>query len=42
MQIKMSQEIPCEYVIEEFQEYQNLIKVTLVSPLKGMADCDYN
>lgn len=38
--IKISQEIPCEYGIEEFQEYQNPIKVTLTSPLKGTADCD--
>lgn len=41
MQVKISQEIPCEYVIEEFKEYQNPIKVTLASPLKGTADCDY-
>lgn len=42
MQIKIAQEIPCQYLIEVFQEYQNPIKVTLVSPLGSMADCDYN
>ena len=42
MQIKITQEIPCKYLIEEFQEYQNPIKITLESPFRGMADCDYN
>lgn len=34
------QEIPCEYAIKEFPEYQNSIKITLVSSLKGITDCD--
>lgn len=42
MQIFKKQEIPYEYAIEEFQAYYNPIKVTLVSPLGGMANCDYN
>lgn len=37
MQIKITQEIPCQYVIEVLQEYQNPIKVTIVSSLGGMA-----
>lgn len=32
---KNPQEIPCEYAIEEFPEYQNPIKVTLVSSLEA-------
>lgn len=40
--IKNPQEIPGEYAIKEFPEYQNPIKVTLVSCLGGITDCDYN